>query len=56
MSTRKNTKWRSINLTNEQDARLVKLADKCGLNPNSLLRLVAERLQPSDVEQLLKRG
>lgn len=53
---RENTKWRSVNLTLQQDERLVKLADKCGLNPNSLMRLIAERMQPADVQRLVERS
>lgn len=53
---RENTAYTSINLTLEQKARLKKLAEKCGMPVNALLRLFAERGQPSDVEQMLKRG
>lgn len=52
---RENTRYRSINLTKDQDKRLVALAERCSMNVNSLLRLVSEKCQPSDVEAMLKR-
>lgn len=53
---RENTRYTSINLTVEQRERLEKLAERCGMTKNSLLRLFAERGQPADVEAMLKRG
>lgn len=53
---RENTKYTSVNFTREQHERLGKLADKCNMTRNSLLRLVAERMQPADVDAFLKRG
>ena len=53
---RENTKYMSANLTKPQHARLVKLAEHCGMNVNSLLRLVSERMLPADVERMLDRG
>jgi hypothetical protein len=53
---RENSKYRSFHLTKIQDARFVKLAERCQMNPNSLMRLICETLQPSDVEQLVKRS
>jgi hypothetical protein len=52
---RENTKYMSANLTKDQHARLVALAQKCGMTPNSLVRLVAEKLLPGDVERMLER-
>lgn len=56
MAERKNTKYRSFNLTLTQDARFVKLAERVNMTPNSLFRLLCERLQPRDVDDLAKRG
>lgn len=53
---RENSKYMSVHFTKEQFERYSKLAAKCGLNNNALARLVAERMQPSDVAELLKRG
>lgn len=53
---RENTKYTSVNYTVDQYERFKKLADRCNMPMNALHRLVAERLQPSDVEAMLKRG
>jgi phage terminase small subunit len=52
---RENTRYMSINLTKDQHKRLLKLAVACGMNPNSLLRLISERCVPADVERMLER-
>lgn len=52
---RENTKYMSVNATKDQHARFVKLAENCDMTPNALMRLIMEKLKPSDVKQLLGR-
>lgn len=53
---RENTKYRTLNLTKEQDRRLQQLAEETGEpSVNMLMKLVADHLRPADVATLQKR-
>lgn len=53
---RENSHYMSVHFTKDQYARFEKLVERVGMNKNSLMRLIAERMQPSDVDAMLKRG
>lgn len=55
MKVNPNRIYRSLLFTREQDRRMNRLLEAVDMNRNALVRLVAEKMTPDDVDMLRKR-